>query len=134
MCWGCAWVGALRLMAQLPCPSPFGAALQASKLPPGTSGRNLNVTIAAVLEVREQPSAAQFRRELWSFLSDQSEAQEIISHTGVTEGLEAWRCLSNLCRPRTGQRTMYDVQSIVTPTAVTTNKDVPERRRCQSCG
>ena len=36
----------------------------------------------------------QFRRELWSFLKEDSEARESIKHTKPCEGLEAWRCLS----------------------------------------
>ena len=42
----------------------------------------------------------QFRRELWSFLKPESEARDMINDCGVGDGLEAWRLLRCLCKPR----------------------------------
>ena len=92
--------------------------------------RTDEVTAAAVqgsgLDAQAAALNQQLRRELWSFLKPESEARDVIQHTGVHDGLEAWRILMRLCRPKSGYRQVLDVKAILSPGTCTTLEQFPQ--------
>ena len=90
------------------------------------------VPISAVAIAQADPTGEmrefdrQFRRELWSFLTPESEARHAIKSTGTSEGLESWRLLAQRCKPQGAQQAMLDIQRVVRPTPVHLNSEVPD--------
>ena len=69
--------------------------------------------------------ANQFRRELYSFLTEGSEAQELVEGLDQSQGLEAWRLLEAHCKPRSGHRTVGSLRELVSPAVAASNSEVP---------